>query len=333
MATDAQQKLREEALADLEAGRLEAAVLKLGQLAALESNTARGEAAPPVAAPDTVSDDEAWQQMLERLRARAAAALASAPTEETASRARGVPWLIPLGGLLVLALVLAVVFGANPLLSVRDLDTSSALPPSVAPGPENSLPSPPTEPPTHPPVVPAPAEATSESDTPCVDAAGNPLPASSWLCRGHVTHGTPVAGPGASPETDRAGAAAALVVPPYQMLDSLRLGMPNRVRYEVNVVVPADYSREALVVVLADAARKTLRQRADARAVGIFAYSSATLVGRGWDRGRALVSIDGRGWTGDRTFAPVAPGLWDNGRILITLGTALAPGENIEVER
>ena len=113
----------------------------------------------------------------------------------------------------------------------------------------------------------------------------------------------------------------------------MRLGMPQRVRYEVNVIVPPTYSREELVAVLADAARKTLRTRSDARAVGVFAYSSSALIGKGWDRGRALTSIDGQGWTGDRSFAPIARTQLDLGRIYLTLGTTLALGEQIEVDR
>jgi hypothetical protein len=120
---------------------------------------------------------------------------------------------------------------------------------------------------------------------------------------------------------------------PYEVVNTMRLGMPQRVRYEVNVIVCPTYSREELVAVLADAARKTLRTRSDARAVGVFAYSSAALTGKGWDRGRALTSIDGQGWTGDRTFAPIARTQMDQGRIYLALGTTLALGEQIEVDR
>jgi hypothetical protein len=84
---------------------------------------------------------------------------------------------------------------------------------------------------------------------------------------------------------------------------------------------------------LAEAARKALRERPDARAVGVFAHRSRNVVGKGWDRGRALISVDSQGWTGDRTFAPVAREQKDDGRIYITPGTTLAPDEQIEVDR
>jgi hypothetical protein len=188
----------------------------------------------------------------------------------------------------------------------------------------------------------ASAETAAESSTPCVDRNGAPLPQDSWLCRGQVVHGAPP--PADAPPTvgeqpaapaDASAAASAPIarVPPYQTASAQRLGAGTRVRYEVSVLVPADYGRDEMMAVLTHAVRQTLAQRHDAEAVGVFAYSSPVQIGKGYDKGRALVSRDGRGWTGDGTFDVLVPGLVDRGKIYVTLGTVLAAYEQAAVDR
>jgi hypothetical protein len=336
--------------ADLDAGQLDAAVMKLGQLAAIEllaEDAARepGDVAPSAAPPR----ETAWTGALGRAREQAQTDpaelhLAEMQEAEEAAPARGGGWgaLLPLAGLVLMVLALLVIFGAG-----RAFDSTAAVPDGRSVGEQSEVsPAPAAEPsplatrasqraqPTARPLDAAAAEPGVASDdgedAPCVDESGTPLPASSWLCRGRAIRGSAGAGAG---ESAAVAAPAGPAAPPYQIVNSMRLGMPKRVRYEVNVVVPPSSSREEIVAALTDVARKTLREKVDARAVGVFAYSSRAALGTGWDLGRALASVDGQGWTGDRTFAPAASGTRDQGRIYVTLGTTLAPGEAIEVDR
>jgi hypothetical protein len=338
-----EEQLERLAVADLDAGQLDAAVMKLGQLAALELMAEDAAREPGKAAPDGVTPElnEVWSDVLERAREQAQADLKDAPArvepdlEEEPGRRVAV--LLPLAGLGVLIVALLLIFGAgrafeSSAAAAREaqraqLATAAAATPEPVPT-STRVPRPTAVPRAAAGAADDTADGAGE-EAPCVDDNGAPLPPRSWLCRGRAIRGSAGTGGLRSATSDDAGSTA----PPYEVVNSMRLGMPKRVRYEVNVVVPPSYSREEIVAVLTDAVRKTLRQKADARAVGVFAYSSRAGLGAGWDRGRALASVDGQGWTGDRTFAPVAPGTRDQGRIYLTLGNAIANGEAIEVDR
>lgn len=338
-----ERELERLAVADMDSGQLDAAVMKLGQLAAIELMAEDAAREPSTAEARAAAIDELWSDAVERAREHAQADLEEAPAQldpDVEAVASGRPAvLLPLAGLGVLIVALLLIVGAGRAFESvasgvdRSAQSGTAASSAVAsPEPLSTstrVPRPTAVPRTS---VAAPAEggtADDANDAGCVDESGAPLPASSWLCRGRAIRGSAGGGSGPPPPDT----VAESVVPPYETVNTMRLGMPKRVRYEVNVVVPPSYSREELVAVLTDAVRKTMRQKGDARAVGVFVYGSRSSLGTGWDRGRALASVDGQGWTGDRTFAPVAPSLRDQGRIYLTLGTALASGEAIEVDR
>jgi hypothetical protein len=130
--------------------------------------------------------------------------------------------------------------------------------------------------------------------------------------------------PSASPATP-----APVAAPPYEVARMDLTSTPNRRRYETVVIVPAAYMREQMAAVLADAARRTLRERPDALAAVVFAYSDRSLVDKGFDKGRAWVSRDGRRWTGDGRFM-TGP---DNNRVHLTVGAAGGPAEELTVPR
>jgi hypothetical protein len=107
---------------------------------------------------------------------------------------------------------------------------------------------------------------------------------------------------------------------------------PYRSRYRVNILLAADHEREAVVQSLVHAVRTTFRRRPDAQAVAVFAFSSPQSVGKVYDTGRALATRDGLGWGGDASFTPFSPHP-DQGRILLTLGSALTAVEDLVADR
>jgi hypothetical protein len=117
--------------------------------------------------------------------------------------------------------------------------------------------------------------------------------------------------------------------PPYEVVKIETTSTPNRKRYNTNIVVPASYTRAQMVAVLTDAARRTLREQGDARAAVIFAFSDRSLADKGFDKGRAWVSRDGQGWTGNGSFS-TGP---DNNQIHLTIGAAGGPSEEAKVPR
>jgi hypothetical protein len=122
-------------------------------------------------------------------------------------------------------------------------------------------------------------------------------------------------------------------VPAYDYVESTITSLPTRPRYRTDIVVPVDYGDDQMIAVLVDAARRTLRERTDARAVVVFAYSSRAQMQQIADKGRAYTSRDGLGWTGDKTFFTSKPNLADEGKVYITLGSALTTQREVVAEK
>jgi hypothetical protein len=116
--------------------------------------------------------------------------------------------------------------------------------------------------------------------------------------------------------------------PLYQTLAAENISIGGRNRYRVYVMMPADYTRDETLAVLVDAARKALRDHRDARAVVVFGQTTPS-TSEPFDKGRAQVSSDGKGWTGDGLFLSGA----DKNRIHVALGPAEHMTEVTQVPR
>jgi hypothetical protein len=317
--------------AELAAARLRAAVLQFGELAWRECSETQGAAGSGRA----FRTETEW---LEWLRSRwTPSAEDEAETAPRRSVVGGGALLIGLLLLLSAAIVgSATTWPVKPAASDTPAGASGAADSPAAVPDVSALPTAtavPAPTPTKQARLGAGADETSASADGCVDANGARLPAGSWLCRGQVIFGTPPS-TGATTRVEQQLVASRALdeqAPPYRTINSVRSGPPGRVRLEVNIVVPATYTREETIAVLTDAGQRTRRQKPEVKVVGVFAYTSLAGIGRRFDKGRALVSRDGSGWTGDRTFDPVARGVADDGTLQITLGSVLSPSEQLAV--
>jgi len=122
-------------------------------------------------------------------------------------------------------------------------------------------------------------------------------------------------------------------VPDYTLASSAQTSTPNRPRWKTSIVLPVETPTEEAAAAIADAARWTLRQQGAALAVIVFCYDDPANVGGGYDRGRAVASRDGHGWTGNGSFAGFVDGdPQDKGKIYLTLGSTLESNVRREVD-
>lgn len=110
----------------------------------------------------------------------------------------------------------------------------------------------------------------------------------------------------------------------YTLARRAPVSLPDRRRYQADIWVPAAADVEQIVAALVEAVIDTLRADADAKAVCVFAHADDTPFGQGFNRGRAWMARDGRGWRGDGRFP--SSDERDDGLIHITVGEAGQPG-------
>lgn len=86
---------------------------------------------------------------------------------------------------------------------------------------------------------------------------------------------------------------------PYTIATSAQTSAPNRLRWQVDAVIPGEADAAQVAETCAEIARRTLRERSNVLALVVFGYFEASEVNKGFTRCRATLSRDGRGWTGD----------------------------------
>lgn len=149
-----------------------------------------------------------------------------------------------------------------------------------------------------------------------------------WLtslaCRSAIA---PPALPATAPPEAEGPLPTALPVYEIRRVEDASFG--GRTRFVARIVVPPEYDRSAMVTVLADAARAVVKDRR-AQAVTVFAYTEE-LIGQGvFDKGKAEISSDGKGWAGDGKFDR-GP---DSGAISLEIGDGARAGtERLTVPR
>jgi hypothetical protein len=116
----------------------------------------------------------------------------------------------------------------------------------------------------------------------------------------------------------------------YTLARKAPVSLPDRRRYQTDIWVPAGADAEQIVAALVEAAVDTLRADGEAKVVCVFAHADETPLGQGFNRGRAWLSRDGKGWRGDGRFPPHDED--DNGLIHITIGEAGNPGAEFRIE-
>jgi len=99
----------------------------------------------------------------------------------------------------------------------------------------------------------------------------------------------------------------------------------------MDLVIAPEATREEIIATLADAVRATFDENPDAEAVIALAYARRETVRKTFEIGRALASRDRLGWRGENSWFPYVH-LPDNGKIHITLGSALTQIEEIETD-
>ncbi len=114
-------------------------------------------------------------------------------------------------------------------------------------------------------------------------------------------------------------------MPAYEWLAIEQTSTPFRPRFRIDLIVGSEYDDDQMVRIFQDAVRRAFEERPNARAIVLFAYSSKEAAQQsGTDKGRAVASSDGQGWTGDGSFGSyAAPPALDEGRIYLTLGSLI----------
>lgn len=146
--------------------------------------------------------------------------------------------------------------------------------------------------------------------------------------------GPPSPGPTALPTIPPASTLVPGSLPdpgPYALVQTEDVSDPHRVRFQSDIVLLTEPTREELIASLADAVRVTFEEHPDAEAVVVFAFPRPETVRRTFDTGRALASRDRRGWRGESSWVPFVR-LPDRGKIHITLGSALTQVEHVEAD-
>jgi hypothetical protein len=120
--------------------------------------------------------------------------------------------------------------------------------------------------------------------------------------------------------------------PMYTVARNVPVSLPGRRRYQTDIWVPTAAAEADVIAALVDAARATLRADTEAKAACVFAYADDTPVCQGFNRGRAWISRDGLGWTGDGRFPPYGADS-DDDAILVTVGEAGGHLEELRIDR
>lgn len=118
----------------------------------------------------------------------------------------------------------------------------------------------------------------------------------------------------------------------FRVARTMPVDLPERRRCQRDIWVPAGADRDAVIAALLVAAREALRADPEVAAVCVFASADDGPVNQGFNRGRAWLSRDGNGWTGDGRFPPYDECSDDHGDILVTIGDPRERMEHLRVE-
>ena len=85
----------------------------------------------------------------------------------------------------------------------------------------------------------------------------------------------------------------------YEVVRDRDVSSPARKRRQLDVLIAEGATKDQTVTTLAQAARFALESHKDYDVVAVFAYFEASQVGKGYTKGRSVLSRDKKGWAGD----------------------------------